>query len=345
MIAKILLYIIVTTAIAVAAVLTAGQLIKQLPQNPYAALGLLALVGVPFLVYHFTRDRKAKERDEETMIGKDRNLMLYPRGKDDIGHDKKTAAWTRDLAQYGFSEAGKYVAYAHEFPLMQRKKIAVDGFANPKESLYAVVHTENGSSSRLEVFTSYADGRFFGCDTGTRNSAIFSRQTPLQQVIPLGELPIMELLDQAAKNRPEGEVFPVAAEKFREVYMRREFDRRTWQDEHQREINRIDMEVREELYRNAPRLLTNPQVIAMNPENFVVIHDELMGYDLFLAAVLAGGPGILLHKRADDPAWGEMTPRELFRHAVSQGWFHKTSFLLSLDSPHPADVYMRNDDD
>lgn len=345
MIVKTLLYVILTAAVAVAAVITAGQLVKQLPENPYAALGLLALVGVPFLVYHFTRDKRAKEQDEETTIGKDRNLMLYPRGKDDVGHDKKMAHWTRDLAQYGFSEAGKYVAYAHEFPLMQRRKIAVDGFANPKENLYAAVYTEKGSDSRLEVFTAYADGRFFGCDTGTRNSAIFSRQTPLQQVIPLGEIPVMELLDQAAKNRPEGEVFPVAAEKFREVYMRRDFNLRSWQAEHQRNVNRIDMEVREELYRNAPRLLTNPQVIAMNPENFVVIHDDLMGYDLFLAAVLVGGPGILLHKRANDPAWGEMTPRELFRHGLSQGWFGKASFLLSLDSPHSVDVYMRNDDD
>ena len=315
------------------------MMLDRIPGGVYLALGGLIAAGIFLSWLFYSLGRKQTKTAEPPVDDMDANVMLYPRSKTDIGQDRQAQHWIQELVQYGFAEAGKYVVYSQDFRSMQRRRAIVDGFANAKENIYAAVHSSESLAPYLELFTPYAEGSSLACSNAAGPAIVFNERTPKQQVVSGEGRGVMEMLDLAAKSRPAGEMLPVSPEGFRDAFLRREFEYRAWQSEHVRELNSIDMEIREELYRNAGRLLTNPQDIAMRPERFVIIHNRYASYDLLYAIALAGGLGAI-RKHSDDSMWREMTPRELFRHAVTQKWLPGLTPLLSLDAPHPADVYL-----
>lgn len=338
---SIFFYVIFGAALVAAAIVVAMQLVGRLPENPYASLGLLVLVAVPYLFHLFTRRIRTQGSDEETTVHKGCNLMLYPRAKTDPQPGKAALQWNRELLECGFVEAGRYVAYEQRMEGMRRMPVAIDGFANAKENLFAAVRTQAGDED-VQIFTPYADGSSFACDNTLVDNPVLEQRTPRHRLISGRDCPIMEMVDRAAKNRPAGELSPVSPEAFRDVFTRRELECREWEDAEARRLNRIDLEAREELYRNAPRLLTNPQAIALTPENFIIVHDGLSKLDVLFLLARTGGI-MTVRKHAGDDAWRDMTPRELYRHAATSGWAGKVTHLLAMETPTLADVYLTAD--
>lgn len=311
-----------------------SQFTVQIIISTLVSLGVLNM-----MMYLLGQTPKPASKTDDAIVTVDGNVQLYPRTGDDPVHPKNAQRWISELMQYDFVPAGEYVVYEQQFGYMTRKKAIVDGLVSPRNNIYAAIHSSGTFPSRLEIFTPYRDGSSFTCDNGQSDLGIFACRHPQQPLVSGMGLGVMEMIDRAAKNRPEGEVETVTPEGFRDCFLRLELGYRTWYREYGQRIARIDLELREELYHNAGRLLPNPGLIAQHPEAFIVVHDDLTKWALYYASLPMGLFGVF-HQHRHDEEWLRMTPRELFRGIVEGKMAPQLRHVATLESPRAADVYL-----
>lgn len=190
-------------------------------------------------------------------------MKLHTQRRRNTRHQVKTGKLAKQLAAWGFVNAGFFRAKKHG--------LYVEGMANPGMNAYAVIYDSEQTGAWVEILTPYQDGGSY-CVSAAPTQAAAAPRDPKMRVLSMAGQSVRRMIDRMLDERPAGEFDPVEPEDFKEYF--EEYQRRgsEWVAERGIELQELEDGLL------AAFLATNgmtEEEYAEDADSYFFVHDQL----------------------------------------------------------------------